>query len=130
MESSLILSLFNNFNALGIDNGTHPSNSLVFRLTLPPNKSDPQVVLDYFSDQSDFIYSDSQGSLSLLPNGNYLVGYGSIAVLKEYSTSGANSSSSVRWTARFGADNRVQSYRGYKAEWQGFPTSSPDLVLE
>ena len=40
-----------------------------------------------------------------------------------------SSSSNVRWTARFGLDNLVQSYRAYKAEWQGFPTTSPSLFL-
>lgn len=37
--------------------------------------------------------------------------------------------SDVRWTARFGADNLVQNYRGFKAEWHGRPTTSPDLVV-
>ena len=40
-----------------------------------------------------------------------------------------SSSSNVRWTARFGLDNLVQNYRAYKAEWQGFPTTSPSLFL-
>lgn len=39
------------------------------------------------------------------------------------------SGSDVRWTARFGADNLVQSYRGFKAEWHGRPTTSPSLVV-
>ena len=57
------------------------------------------------------------------------MGYGEIAVLKEYgpkSPSGAD----VRWTARFGADSLVQSYRGFKSEWHATPTTRPSLVVE
>ena len=82
-----------------------------------------------FSDPNDPIYADSQGSVSLLPNGAFLVDYGEIPVVKEFGMSVA-SSSDVRWTARFGFDNSVQSYRGYKTEWQGYPSTRPDLAVE
>lgn len=49
--------------------------------------------------------------------------------MKEYRAIDFNSSN-VRWTARFGLDNLVQSYRAYKTGWQGFPTTSPNLFLE
>lgn len=114
---------------MGIDNGTHPSNGLVLQLTLPPNKSNPPTVLDHLSDPDESIYSDSQGSTTLLANANIFVDYGEIAVMKEYG-SGDPSGSDIRWTARFGLDNLVQSYRGFKTEWQGFPTTSPDFVVK
>lgn len=63
-----------------------------------------------------------------MANGNIFLGYGQIAVLKEYGPNDP-SGSDVRWTARFGADSLVQSYRGFKAEWHGRPTTSPDLVV-
>ena len=40
------------------------------------------------------------------------------------------SGSDVRWTARFGLNNLVQSYRGFKQEWHGTPTTAPDLVVQ
>ena len=127
-ENHITISNFNNYNALGVDNGTHPSDGLVLQLALPPNKSDPPVLLDYLSDPNDHIYSGSQGSTSLLPNGNFILQYGQIPVLKEFGCSGPNGST-ARWTARFGLDNLVQSYRGFKSDWQGFPTSNPDLAI-
>lgn len=127
-ETSIIISYFNNFN-MALDNGTHPSIGLALQLTTPPNRSNPPVVVDFLFDPKDPIYADSQGSTLLLPNGNVLMGYGQIAVMKEYRPSGPNSSD-VLWTARFGLDNLVQSYRGFKTEWQGFPTTIPDLVVE
>ena len=55
--------------------------------------------------------------------------YGEIAVMKEYGPDSA-SGADVRWTARFGADNLVQSYRGFKAEWHATPTTNPSLMVE
>ena len=55
--------------------------------------------------------------------------YGEIPVIKEFSSSN-RTGGTVRWTWRFGLDNLVQSYRGFKVEWQGFPTTSPDLVVD
>ena len=127
-ENSTVISFFNNYNALGIDNGTHPSNGLVLGLTLPPNKSNSPVILDYLADPNNPIYSGSQGSTSLLPNGNFFLQYGQIPLVKELGSSGPNGSTNL-WTARFGLDNLVQSYRGFKSDWHGFPTSSPDLAL-
>ena len=101
----------------------------MLQLVLPPDKSSPPVLLDYLTDPKELLYSGSQGSNSLLPNGNFLLEYGQIPVMKEFGPSGPNSSD-VRWTARFGLDNLVQSYRGYKSNWQGFPTSTPDLAVE
>ena len=48
--------------------------------------------------------------------------------MKEYRPNDP-SGSDVRWTARFGADNLVQDYRGFKAEWHGRLTTSPNLVV-
>ena len=36
----------------------------------------------------------------------------------------------IRWTARFGLDNRVQSYRGFKENWHATPNSPPSLVVK
>lgn len=58
------------------------------------------------------------------------MGYGQISVLKEYGPGKfPNKGGNVRWSARFGADNLVQSYRGYKQVWKGIPATEPDLVV-
>lgn len=87
------------------------------------------MLLDYFTNPKHTFYSGSQGSNSRLPNGNFLLEYGQIPVITEFGPSSQNSSD-IRWTARFGQDNLVQSYRGYKSSWQGFPTTTPDLAVE
>ena len=126
-KSSITISLFNNYNS-AVDNGTNPTSGLELKLNLPPSKSNSPEVLFDLSDPTDPIYDDSQGSTEVLPNGNVLLDYGQIPVLKEFgpkSSTGAD----IRWTARFGADNVVQSYRGFKQEWHAYPRTSPDLAL-
>ncbi len=114
-ETSIIISYFNNFN-MALNKGTHPSIGLALQLTTLPNRSNPPVVVDYLFDPKDPICTDSKGSTLLLPNGNIFMGHGQIAVMEEYRPSGLNSSD-VLWTARFGLDNLVQRYRGFKTEW-------------
>ena len=36
----------------------------------------------------------------------------------------------LRWSARFGPDGFVQSYRAYKQEWHANPSTIPSLVVE
>ena len=125
-KSSINISYFNNDNSAS-DNGSHPSTGLVLELSLPPNKSRPPKLLRYLSDPAQVVYAESQGSTQLLPNGNVLLDYGQIPLLKEY---GPGPTGKVRWTARLGLDNRVQSYRGFKQEWHAKPSSSPNLVVK
>lgn len=127
-DESIGISYFNNFNTPTISD-THPSIGLVLQFAIPPNKSTPPVVIDYLSDSNDAIYSGTQGSASLLANGNFLVAYGENPVLKEYGP-GGTTCNRVFWTARFGSNDVVQSYRGYKAQWHGFPATRPSLAVE
>ena len=95
---------------------------------MPPDKSKTPEVLRYLSDPSDPISSRSQGSHELLYNGNTFLDFGQIPVLKEFgpkSPSGAD----IRWTARYGGDDKVQGYRGFKQEWHASPKGSPSLAV-
>ncbi|CAF9924088.1 hypothetical protein IMSHALPRED_006095 [Imshaugia aleurites] len=128
-KSSISISYFNNYNSFGVANGTNPTNGLELKLSLPPNKANPPVVLEQLSDPADPIHADSQGSTEFLPNGNIFMDYGEIAVLKEFGPD-HSSGNDVRWTARFVADNLIQSYRGYKQVWHATPKTPPSLVIE
>ena len=101
----------------------------MLQLPVPANRSNPPLVIDHLSDPSNPLYADTQGSNTILPNGHFFLGYGQISVLKEFGPSDP-SGGDIRWTARFGFNNLVQSYRGFKTEWQGFPTTRPDLFVE
>jgi hypothetical protein len=53
------------------------------------------------------------------------LGYGSIARVKEFD---ANNNEVL--TVKFGDDNAVASYRGYKCQWKATPFWKPALVVQ
>ena len=126
--NKLILSIFNN-NSNNRDTAG-PTSGLTLELTVPPNKRTPPVVLQDLVDPKDLIDSGSQGSNELLSNGNRFMGYGEFPVLKEFGPRGQDGN--VRWSANFGppTEQLVQSYRAYKFEWEGCPTTKPTVVLK
>lgn len=129
--SSIILSWFNNYNTMS-DNGTNATNGLALHLTLPPDPSTPPTVIEHLEIASEPIFADSQGSYSYpgdLPadSPNQFMDYGQIPIMREYGP--AVDGSHLRWEARFGVNSLVQSYRGFKYDWVGTPTTSPSLVV-
>jgi hypothetical protein len=128
-KTCLDLSLFDNHNS-AIDNGTTGSRGLVYHLELPPSKSTSPKLLRRIETPSDELYADSQGSYEAsLSNGNQLLGYGQIAITREYGP--ATDGSDLRWQAQFGGINEVQSYRGFKETWSATPADwDPSLVVE
>ncbi|KAJ6070854.1 hypothetical protein N7467_012173 [Penicillium canescens] len=75
------------------------------------------------------ISSQSQGSVQVLDNGNVLVGYGFDAAWTEFSMDGE-----VLCNVHFGpsggfGDGNIVSYRVFKHQWVGRPTSSPDAAF-
>ena len=125
-DSSLILSLFNNANE-EVDNGTAPSNALMLYLDLPPNKTVSPTLLRNLEVPGDDLYAESQGNyVPDLPNGNQVVGYGQISIVREFGPDG-----DLRWQAQFGGNNIVQNYRGFKQVWHATPSQwDPALAVE
>ncbi|KAJ3980810.1 ASST-domain-containing protein [Lentinula detonsa] len=67
--------------------------------------------------------SQSQGSVQLQPNGNFLVGFGQLPWTGEYSPDG-----DLLWTIQFGVGD-VESYRALRYNWTATPTDSPSIEL-
>ena len=123
-NDSMTISWFNNFNS-EVDNQTdHPTTGLEMILPMPPDKSKSPVVVYDLTDPARAEYADSQGSYDPLGNGNQFMQYGQIPILREYDPDGT-----VLWEGRFGPDNIVQSYRGYKQEWHATPSYPPSLAV-
>ncbi|GES58136.1 hypothetical protein CDV56_101790 [Aspergillus terreus] len=75
------------------------------------------------------ISSQSQGSVQVLDSGNVLLGYGFDAAWTEYSIDG-NVLCHVHFGPESGfGDGNIISYRVFKHNWVGLPTSSPDLAV-
>ena len=127
--TSLDLALFDDHNQ-ALDNGTAGSRGLVYHLELPARKSYIPELRRKIETPAQGLYADSQGSYAAaLSNGNQLLGYGQIAMTREYGP--ATDGSDLRWEAQFGGINGVQSYRAFKETWQATPAGwDPSLVVE
>ncbi|KAH1486150.1 hypothetical protein KXV92_006913 [Aspergillus fumigatus] len=119
-DTGMILSLFNNANTptetVAASTGLSYAVDLVNRTA---------KTLRTLSDSKDVIHSVSQGNYQQLSaSGHVVLGYGSIAKLKEFD---ANNKPVL--TAQFGTDNEVASYRGYKCAWKATPFWAPAIVV-
>jgi hypothetical protein len=121
-EEGFVMSLFNNANT--------PTSSVAATTGL---SFDVDMVhrtvktLRLLNDTDDVIHSVSQGSYQLLSEEtqHVIMGYGSIARVKEFD---ANNNEVL--TVRFGDDDAVASYRGYKCQWKATPFWKPALVVQ
>ncbi|KAH9890731.1 Arylsulfotransferase-domain-containing protein [Xylariomycetidae sp. FL2044] len=71
----------------------------------------------------------SQGSFQSLPNGNVLLGYGSVGAWAEFTHEGELLCETHFGPRRGFGSGDVQSYRVQKHAWKGFPTTNPDLAV-
>jgi hypothetical protein len=79
-------------------------------------------------DQDDTIHADTHGSLQVFGGNtinNVLMAYGARATLKEYNASGH-----PIYTAKFGPDAQIASYRAAKFEWHATPHWTPLVHIE
>jgi hypothetical protein len=67
------------------------------------------------------LLASSQGDMQLLPNGNVLIGWGSLPNLTEFSHDGA-----VLLDAHF--PSTTQSYRAFRLPWHGQPGDPPSVA--
>ena len=127
-QKGMMLSIFDNHNMIQ-DNGTMPSRGILLDVALPPDPARSPVVLRNVQGSQRF-YVGSQGSYeATLSNGNQLMCYGQSPVLQEYGP--ARDGSDLLWEGRFGLDDKVQTYRAYKAKWHATPQDwNPSLVTE
>ncbi|KAG4411521.1 hypothetical protein IFR04_015344 [Cadophora malorum] len=118
------ITLFNN----AVDD-EHPRIAVTrgLRIKIDQEHMTAELVADYVNPHK--IRGISQGSFQTLPNDNAFMGYGNTAAFTEYSHNGT-----VLCDTHYGPESafgagQVQSYRIYKYEWHGWPTSDPDVAL-
>jgi arylsulfotransferase ASST len=71
----------------------------------------------------DKIFSDTQGNVQVLPNGNVFMGWGSEPYFSEFSKDGE-----LLFDAGFPSE--LESYRAFRFPWKGQPQDEPALVTE
>lgn len=121
------LSLFDN-HAMAEDAESGDSGGLLFRVPLPPQSREPVELIRRFEVPDEGLRAPSQGSFQakLDPADTYLVGYGQVPVAREFGADGE-----LRWEARYGYHDWVQSFRAFKEVWRATPKDwDPSLVIE
>lgn len=119
----LNLTIFNNDGREGPDTG-RPTSGLVLGVNVKTMTVTNERML---VDPNESINADTQGSLQALggnTTGNMLVGYGSWATVKEFNAKG-----NIVWTARFGPDAQIASYRSFKFDWHAVPSYPPSTKV-
>ncbi|KAJ5173101.1 hypothetical protein N7492_005694 [Penicillium capsulatum] len=120
-DHTLVVSLLNNANTPTDHQSFTTGMELAIDLTkgtVTGNRS--------LSDPNDGICSISQGSYQILneTDGHVFIDYGSIAKVKEFDGNGT-----VVYSAQFGEDNAVASYRGYRCPWRAIPFWKPSVMV-
>ncbi|HEX4035541.1 MAG TPA: arylsulfotransferase family protein [Solirubrobacteraceae bacterium] len=107
------------------DNGATPPREAQSRgLLLDPNTQTKAVTLvKAYINPNKTLLATSQGSLTKLSNGNWLMGYGGLPNFTEYDSSG-----DVLLDGTLG--HNVQNYRTYLAHWSGHPTTRPKIAAQ
>ena len=99
---------------------SHESRGLVLKLD---DAAKTASLVHSFTHPSPAVHAQSQGDNQLLPNGNWLVGWGGAS---PYSTE-FDPTGKVVWEGQFqpvGDD----SYRAYRLPWHGQPAAPPDIA--
>ncbi|CAI7672734.1 unnamed protein product [Penicillium crustosum] len=120
-DNGLILNLFNNANTPTDEE----SETTGISLDIDLNKK-TVTGLRSLTDPNDPIHSVSQGSYQLLSevDSHVFLAYGSISKVKEFDGDG-----NVVFSAQFGDDNAVASYRGYRYQWTATPFWKPSVSV-
>lgn len=121
-DEGLVLDLFNNANT------PTDKKSLTTGVSLAINLVKKTVTgLRSLSDPNDPVHSVSQGSYQVLneTDGHVFMDYGSISKVKEFDGDG-----NVIFSAQFGENNAVASYRGYRFQWSATPFWKPSLKVQ
>ncbi|KAI9646394.1 hypothetical protein NHQ30_004386 [Ciborinia camelliae] len=86
-----------------------------------------EVIREYMNPNG--IRAISQGNLQMLDDGHVIMGYGNTGAFTEYDSNGT-AICDVHFgpQSRFGA-GEVQSYRTFKFDWHGWPTTDPDVRI-
>jgi Arylsulfotransferase (ASST) len=107
------------------DNAADPQKEPQTRgLLLDPNLSTRTVTLvKAFVNPARKLLAESQGNLFSLPGGDWLMGYGRLPSLTEYSPSGQ-----VLLDATLGRN--VQDFRSYLFPWAGQPLTAPSVAAQ
>jgi hypothetical protein len=124
-KSSLYLTLFNNDNSEAQVARSNGSTGLALFVNLETK----HVSLDRkLVKKGESIIAAAQGSYQTLEQDHVLVGYGRIAITREF-----DASNKVVYEARYGYSNNTSlasSYRSFRQPWNAQPVAAPKIAVQ
>lgn len=90
------------------------------------NHTDNTATLLHTVVHPDKVLAASQGNLQLLPNGNSFVNWGQAGSVTEFNSKGEPIFNAYLDSGELG--QTVQSYRGFRYNWTGFPIETPAII--
>ncbi|KAJ0304040.1 hypothetical protein Brms1b_011357 [Colletotrichum noveboracense] len=117
-NGTTLISLFNNDNS-AVESGVNETSGILLTVNTATWEA---TLTQEFIDKDDTIFAVSQGNVQVLNDGSghVVMGYGSMPKIKEFNAEGE-----CVFTAQFGEDRLVQSYRNYRFPWVGKPYYAP-----
>ncbi|MCB0859683.1 MAG: aryl-sulfate sulfotransferase [Solirubrobacterales bacterium] len=100
------------------------SSGLILKLTNKGKGRRTATLVHRYKHKPKGVTSGSQGSMTLLPNGNALLGWGSNAQISEITPKG-----DIAFDATFNTAPTA-SYRARKAQWMGIPKFRPAIASQ
>jgi hypothetical protein len=101
------------------------SSILILRLSGKGNNRTASPVNRY-AHEPDPIVAQTQGSARQLENGNWFAGWGQVLAMTEFAPDGE-----IVWDATFPSTGQnTNSYRSFKAPWNGKPKDRPSIASE
>ncbi|KAK8201588.1 hypothetical protein M8818_005842 [Zalaria obscura] len=121
-----ILTIFDNAAYDSYHSLATAENSRGLKISLDTDRMTATLLQDYVSPG---IRAHSQGSVQVLPSNNVFVGWGHTSAFTEFAPNGE-----ILCEAHFGASalfgwGWVKSYRGFKGNWTGQPSTPPDIEV-
>ncbi|KAF9869410.1 hypothetical protein CkaCkLH20_13127 [Colletotrichum karsti] len=117
-NGTALISLFNNDNS-AVESGINQTSGIFLNVNTATWEA---TMTKELIDENDTIFAVSQGNVQVLNDGtgHVVMGYGSTPKIKEFNADGE-----CVFTAQFGEDKLVQSYRNYRLPWVGKPYYAP-----
>jgi hypothetical protein len=125
-RNSITLTIFD--NGFGGQEAAHATTGKVVQLDL--DSMTAQLLHQPYQNGNHLLQTHSRGSMQILPNGNRLLGYGTVPAWTEFATDGSLLCD-VHFAPRVGFNTeQAFSYRVLRRPWLGQPKYRPSVVIK
>lgn len=124
-SDTLIMTIFD--NGFGAQEPAHPTMGKIVKLNV--KQMTAQLLYQPYQNKHQAAITHARGSLQILPNGNRLLGYGTVPSWSEFTTDG-RLLCDIHYAPKVGFNTQEAfSYRVLRRLWIGQPREAPSAVI-